>query len=190
MLTSSPFPHLHSRKKLPFYSWGQPYLAWYGLVLTVVINFFNGFSVFLKGNWDTGESSFLPMPPHLSPPFANSLTPDSRLPAPISQLSILLVPHIVANSHIRHFLPPSPALPHPLGRCQIVEKDQDGPTGRHGLCVQRQGDRGERRGVHVSRVEDRETRAKGGRRKATGDGRSAEGLETDRTLGGDNSHGR
>ncbi|KAF8339069.1 amino acid transporter [Cantharellus anzutake] len=41
----------YSRSKLPYKSWPQPFLAWFGLVSCTVIVFFSGFQVFLKGNF-------------------------------------------------------------------------------------------------------------------------------------------
>ncbi|KAG0709056.1 amino acid permease [Suillus ampliporus] len=41
------------RKTLPYSTRLQPYAAWYGVVSTLIICIFNGFSVFLKGNWNT-----------------------------------------------------------------------------------------------------------------------------------------
>ncbi|KAL7420884.1 hypothetical protein Q5752_004838 [Cryptotrichosporon argae] len=37
--------------KAPF----QPYLSWFGFAMFSIIIFFNGFTVFMKGNWDTGN---------------------------------------------------------------------------------------------------------------------------------------
>lgn len=39
-----------SRDTLPFKSWGQPYLAWYGLVFCVIILFTQGFPAFVPWN--------------------------------------------------------------------------------------------------------------------------------------------
>ncbi|KAG1757380.1 amino acid permease [Suillus lakei] len=41
------------RKTLPYYTNLQPYAAWYGAISTITICIFSGWSVFLKGNWDT-----------------------------------------------------------------------------------------------------------------------------------------
>lgn len=41
------------RNLLPFRSSLQPYAAWYCLVMISIILIFGGFSVFLRGNWDT-----------------------------------------------------------------------------------------------------------------------------------------
>ncbi|OJA12045.1 hypothetical protein AZE42_06700 [Rhizopogon vesiculosus] len=41
------------RKTLPYSTRFQPYAAWYGACATLIVCFFSGFSVFLKGNWDT-----------------------------------------------------------------------------------------------------------------------------------------
>ncbi|KAG1801411.1 amino acid permease [Suillus plorans] len=41
------------RKTLPYYTNLQPYAAWWGVVATITICFFSGFSVFLKGGWNT-----------------------------------------------------------------------------------------------------------------------------------------
>lgn len=51
-----------SRKDLPYASRFQPYAAWYAIVWILVICFFSGFSVFLKGNWDTATfvTNYLP----------------------------------------------------------------------------------------------------------------------------------
>lgn len=51
------------RSQLPFASKLQPYAAWYGLVSCLVICFFSGFAVFLKGNWTSADfvTSYLPL---------------------------------------------------------------------------------------------------------------------------------
>ncbi|KAG1885704.1 amino acid permease [Suillus subluteus] len=41
------------RKSLPYYTNLQPYAAWWGAVSTITVCFFSGWSVFLKGNWNT-----------------------------------------------------------------------------------------------------------------------------------------
>ncbi|KAG2146553.1 amino acid permease [Suillus bovinus] len=41
------------RKTLPYYTNLQPFAAWWGVLATITICFFSGFSVFLKGNWNT-----------------------------------------------------------------------------------------------------------------------------------------
>ncbi|KAG1866248.1 amino acid permease [Suillus tomentosus] len=41
------------RKTLPYYTNLQPYAAWWGALATVTVCFFSGFSVFLKGEWNT-----------------------------------------------------------------------------------------------------------------------------------------
>ncbi|KAJ8596545.1 amino acid permease [Rhizopogon salebrosus TDB-379] len=41
------------RKTLPYSTRFQPYAAWYGACSTITICFFSGWSVFLKGKWDT-----------------------------------------------------------------------------------------------------------------------------------------
>ena len=41
------------RNLLPFKSSLQPYAAWYGIVSISIILLLSGFSVFLRGNWDT-----------------------------------------------------------------------------------------------------------------------------------------
>ncbi|KAG2079049.1 amino acid permease [Suillus decipiens] len=43
------------RKTLPYYTNLQPYAAWWGIVSTLTICFFSGWSVFLKGNWSTAN---------------------------------------------------------------------------------------------------------------------------------------
>jgi len=50
------------RTTLPFTTRVQPYAAWYGAIATFIICLFNGWSVFLKGNWDTATfvTSYLP----------------------------------------------------------------------------------------------------------------------------------
>ncbi|QRV83617.1 amino acid permease [Ceratobasidium sp. AG-Ba] len=50
------------RSTLPFASKLQPYAAWYGLVSCLLICFFSGWNVFLKGNWevDTFVTNYLP----------------------------------------------------------------------------------------------------------------------------------
>ncbi|TYJ54809.1 hypothetical protein B9479_004480 [Cryptococcus floricola] len=42
-----------SRDEFPYRAPFQPYLSWYGFLFFSVIILFNGFTVFLKGNWDT-----------------------------------------------------------------------------------------------------------------------------------------
>ena len=51
------------RSKLPYRAPLQPYLSYYGFVLTWLILITNGFSVFLKGNWDTATfvTSYIPI---------------------------------------------------------------------------------------------------------------------------------
>ncbi|ODO05890.1 hypothetical protein I350_04951 [Cryptococcus amylolentus CBS 6273] len=46
-----------TRDEFPYRAPFQPYLSWYGFLFFSVIILFNGFTVFLKGNWDT--SSFV-----------------------------------------------------------------------------------------------------------------------------------
>ncbi|KAG2117799.1 amino acid permease [Suillus discolor] len=41
------------RKTLPYYTNLQPYAAWWGVIATITVCFFSGFSVFLNGNWST-----------------------------------------------------------------------------------------------------------------------------------------
>lgn len=50
------------RNTLPFKSPLQPFLAWYVIVSTLVICFFSGFQVFLRGGWDvaTFVTNYLP----------------------------------------------------------------------------------------------------------------------------------
>lgn len=45
------------RNTLPFKSVWQPYAAWFGLVYFSIIIVFNGFAVFIRGNWNV--SNFL-----------------------------------------------------------------------------------------------------------------------------------
>jgi amino acid transporter len=51
------------RNLLPFKSSFQPYAAWYGIVTISVILLFSGFSVFLRGNWDTADfvTNYIPL---------------------------------------------------------------------------------------------------------------------------------
>lgn len=42
-----------SRDTLPYKGWGQPYVAWFGLMCPLIMMFLAGFAVFTKGNWDT-----------------------------------------------------------------------------------------------------------------------------------------
>ncbi|KAF8338014.1 amino acid permease/ SLC12A domain-containing protein, partial [Cantharellus anzutake] len=51
------------RSKLPFSSGLQPFAAWYGMVWTLLVCFFSGWSVFLKGNWSTANfvTNYLPL---------------------------------------------------------------------------------------------------------------------------------
>lgn len=44
-----------SRNDLPYKAPLMPYLAWYSLIWFTLILLFNGFPVFLKGNWDTSS---------------------------------------------------------------------------------------------------------------------------------------
>jgi len=44
--------HGIDRNTLPYKAPLQPYAAWYGLFWMLIIIFFNGFSVFLKGSWN------------------------------------------------------------------------------------------------------------------------------------------
>jgi len=51
------------RSKLPFSSSLQPYAAWYATVTCLLICFFSGWSVFLRGNWLTADfvTNYLPL---------------------------------------------------------------------------------------------------------------------------------
>ncbi|KAF5368348.1 hypothetical protein D9758_002428 [Tetrapyrgos nigripes] len=51
------------RSTLPFASKLQPYAAWYSMIACFVICFFSGWSVFLKGKWDTATfvTNYLPL---------------------------------------------------------------------------------------------------------------------------------
>jgi len=51
------------RKSLPFYSGLQPFAAWYATVSCLVICLFSGWSVFLRGEWNTADfiTSYLPV---------------------------------------------------------------------------------------------------------------------------------
>ena len=51
------------RSLLPFKSSLQPYAAWYGVVTTSIILLFSGFSVFIRGNWDTADfvTNYIPL---------------------------------------------------------------------------------------------------------------------------------
>ena len=51
------------RALLPFKSSLQPYAAWYGLVTITMILILSGFSVFLRGNWDTADfvTNYIPL---------------------------------------------------------------------------------------------------------------------------------
>lgn len=50
------------RATLPYRAPLQPYLSYYALVFCIVILIFNGFTVFIKGNWDTATfvTSYVP----------------------------------------------------------------------------------------------------------------------------------
>ncbi|KAK0232727.1 amino acid permease [Armillaria fumosa] len=50
------------RKTLPYYNRLNPYLAWYSMIFSIIIVFFCGWSVFLKGRWaaDIFITSYLP----------------------------------------------------------------------------------------------------------------------------------
>ncbi|KAI0704873.1 amino acid permease [Cytidiella melzeri] len=50
------------RRKLPYWTRLQPFAAWYVVVMCLVICFFSGWAVFLKGNWDvaTFVTNYLP----------------------------------------------------------------------------------------------------------------------------------
>ncbi|CAE6475296.1 unnamed protein product [Rhizoctonia solani] len=51
------------RTKLPYYSNLQPYAAWYAMVFCLLICFFSGWKVFLKGRWavDTFVTNYIPL---------------------------------------------------------------------------------------------------------------------------------
>ncbi|KAF7790736.1 hypothetical protein EIP86_001692 [Pleurotus ostreatoroseus] len=51
------------RKTLPYRHWLQPYAAWYALISCLVVNFFSGWAVFLRGNWasDTFVTNYFPL---------------------------------------------------------------------------------------------------------------------------------
>ncbi|KAF7331999.1 Amino acid permease [Mycena kentingensis (nom. inval.)] len=51
------------RTTLPYYSRLQPYAAWYSMCFSLLICFFSGWAVFLKGNWDvpTFVTNYFPL---------------------------------------------------------------------------------------------------------------------------------
>ncbi|KAJ3719684.1 amino acid permease [Lentinula raphanica] len=51
------------RSRLPYIAPLQPYAAWYALFMTMLFCVFSGFSVFLKGEWDTATfvTNYLPL---------------------------------------------------------------------------------------------------------------------------------
>lgn len=51
------------RSKLPYKTSLQPYAAWYGAIASLVVCLFSGFSVFLKGGWDTATfvTNYIPL---------------------------------------------------------------------------------------------------------------------------------
>ena len=51
------------RTLLPYQSSFQPYAAWYGLIMIVIILLLSGFSVFLPGNWNTANfvTNYVPL---------------------------------------------------------------------------------------------------------------------------------
>ncbi|KDN39184.1 hypothetical protein RSAG8_08955, partial [Rhizoctonia solani AG-8 WAC10335] len=51
------------RTKLPFASKLQPFAAWYGMIFCLLICFFSGWKVFLKGNWavDIFVTNYIPL---------------------------------------------------------------------------------------------------------------------------------
>ncbi|KAJ3552067.1 hypothetical protein NM688_g4353 [Phlebia brevispora] len=51
------------RSKLPYRSIMQPYAAWYAAIACIVVNFFSGFSVFLKDEWasDVFVTNYFPL---------------------------------------------------------------------------------------------------------------------------------
>ncbi|VDB91570.1 unnamed protein product [Peniophora sp. CBMAI 1063] len=51
------------RTTLPYYTNLQPYAAWYAAIFIVIICFFNGFKVFIRGHWDTATfvTTYLPV---------------------------------------------------------------------------------------------------------------------------------
>ncbi|GAA5975986.1 hypothetical protein JCM10908_005347 [Rhodotorula pacifica] len=51
------------RKMLPYRAPFQPFLAWYGLIFSSVVLFFNGWQVFVHGEWDTSTfvTSYFPI---------------------------------------------------------------------------------------------------------------------------------
>ncbi|WVW80547.1 hypothetical protein I302_102532 [Kwoniella bestiolae CBS 10118] len=44
-----------SREGFPYLAPLQPWLSWYGFIFLTLVMLFNGFPVFLKGNWDTSS---------------------------------------------------------------------------------------------------------------------------------------
>jgi len=44
-----------SRDSLPFKAPGQPYLSYFSLIMLILITLFNGYSVFLDGNWNVSD---------------------------------------------------------------------------------------------------------------------------------------
>ncbi|KAI0669962.1 amino acid permease [Trametes maxima] len=53
----------YDRKSLPYAHILQPYAAWYGMFMCLLICFFSGWSVFLRGNWDVALfiTNYLPL---------------------------------------------------------------------------------------------------------------------------------
>ncbi|KAI0036687.1 amino acid permease [Vararia minispora EC-137] len=51
------------RKSLPFWTRLQPFAAWYTVISTIIICFFSGWAVFLRGKWDTATfvTNYLPL---------------------------------------------------------------------------------------------------------------------------------
>lgn len=50
-----------SREELPWHHWWTPYTSWFSLIACIIFLLTGGFTVFTKGNWDTGTfvSSYL-----------------------------------------------------------------------------------------------------------------------------------
>jgi len=56
-------PQNINRKELPFTAPLMPWAAYYGLVMVSLVIFFNGWAVFIHGNWDTATfvTSYIPL---------------------------------------------------------------------------------------------------------------------------------
>ncbi|KAI5475317.1 hypothetical protein MNV49_001619 [Pseudohyphozyma bogoriensis] len=68
------------RNTLPFKAPFQPYLSYFSMIACLVITFFSGFGVFIKGNWNTSDfiASYIGIPIYILPAVIYKLVKKSK----------------------------------------------------------------------------------------------------------------